>query len=206
MRVLFVCTGNTCRSPLAEGLLRAAARARGIGVDVKSAGIASLPGSPISGHSATILKEKGISTDDMRSRQVTAELVEWADVILTMTMGHKEMLIREYPFAVDKTHTLIEYAHAGDERLDGLTAERGRLAAEIEIKRATGQAVTDGERARLMELSRQMPDPDIADPIGGSLDVYRRTARQIEEAIDKWLDRLAADGKDGRNGGNGSGH
>lgn len=198
MRVLFVCTGNTCRSPLAEGLLRIAARERGLRMEARSAGISPLEGLPVSKHTAAILEEAGESAAGKTSQRISAELVDWADLILTMTMGHKQWVIRDFPHAMDKTHTLLEYAHAGDERLRGLAAEREKLLAEGQIKLATGQAVTAQEQARLMELERQLPDPDIADPIGGSLDDYRLTAEQIGEAIAKWLDRLAAGSGDGK--------
>lgn len=197
LRVLFVCTGNTCRSPLAEGILSAMARERGMEVEAKSAGLAAFEGIPVSEYSAAILQEKGISTDGMRSRRVNRELVDWADLVLTMTMGHKQMLIANFPDALDKIHTLVEYAHSGDGRVNELAAERERLAAELEIKRSTGGKITPEDTARLRELEMRLPDPDIADPIGGSVETYRKTAGQIGEAIGKVLDRLAAEAGSG---------
>lgn len=100
--ILFVCTGNTCRSPLAEHLLRY--KAAGL-FEVKSAGVAAFDGSAASQHVTTLLEEKGIKTMH-QAQSVTEELLEWADVILTMTEGHLQLLKEQFPNKADHIYTL----------------------------------------------------------------------------------------------------
>lgn len=88
--LLFVCTGNTCRSPMAEALARAAIRDRGWGeVEVGSAGVAALGGSPASAEVPEVLEEAGIDLGDHQARELTPELVEWADAIFVMGPSHQ---------------------------------------------------------------------------------------------------------------------
>jgi len=87
LRVLLVCTGNTCRSPLAHGMLRAWIREKGLPVEVDSAGTAALEGAPIAPEVITVLRERGISFAHT-SHHLTPEWVAWADLILTMTETH----------------------------------------------------------------------------------------------------------------------
>lgn len=88
-RLLFVCTGNTCRSPLAEVLARRAVASRGWShVEVSSAGVATGGGGPASEGSVRAAARRGLDLADHRSTPLTAELLAGADVILAMGPGH----------------------------------------------------------------------------------------------------------------------
>lgn len=104
-QVLFICTGNTCRSPMAEALLRHYGEEH---FEVQSAGVFAAVGSDASVHAKSALGEKGISIAHA-SQQVTEELLEWSDVVLTMTTGHKQLLLAHHPEVNGKVHTLYEF-------------------------------------------------------------------------------------------------
>jgi protein arginine phosphatase len=88
-RLLYVCTGNTCRSPMAEALTRRALERRGIGAfEVRSAGASAWPGTPASNGASAVAEARGISLDGHRSSPLTPELVAWADLALAMAPGH----------------------------------------------------------------------------------------------------------------------
>ncbi|MBI4663641.1 MAG: ribose 5-phosphate isomerase B [Verrucomicrobia bacterium] len=111
--ILFVCTGNVCRSPMAEGLFAHAVKGRGE-YHVMSAGVGAVEGQPPSPHAVRALKELGVDISRLRSRPLTAELVHQADYIFGMTHGHVDAVNMLYPQAADKTFLLREF----DETLD----------------------------------------------------------------------------------------
>jgi glycine hydroxymethyltransferase len=106
--ILFLCTGNICRSPMAEALFRHAVRGRG-DFRVLSAGIGAIDGQVPSHYSVLAMRELGIDISGQRSRQLTAELVRSADYIFGMTHGHVDTVNLLYPKAQEKTFLLREF-------------------------------------------------------------------------------------------------
>jgi RpiB/LacA/LacB family sugar-phosphate isomerase len=106
--ILFLCTGNVCRSPMAEGLFRHAVQGRGE-FRILSAGLGAMDGYPPTNHSVEAMKEIGIDISQQRSRALTAELVRQADLILGMTHSHTDTVALLYPSAAEKTFLLREF-------------------------------------------------------------------------------------------------
>lgn len=188
--VLLVCTGNVCRSPAAERVL--AARLTGTGVRVVSAGTRAVVGAPASEPMGPLVEAAGGTLDGFVARQLTAELVDAADLVLTMTREHRSAVSVLSPAAVRRTTTLREAAHllraAGRvpggwvvDRVravpDTLAATRGRVAP-------LGADPTAWWRRGSAARRGAVHADDVVDPIGGSDALYRRSFGQILPAVD----------------------
>lgn len=114
IRILFVCTGNTCRSPMAEAILK---NKEIPGIEVKSAGVYATNGSAASRNATQVLKEQNINHEH-QSLMLTEELLSWATYIFTMTKSHKSSVIGMYPFAKGKTFTLKEFVEQDGDIVD----------------------------------------------------------------------------------------
>lgn len=109
--VLLVCYGNICRSPMAEGFLNRMLEKNGKSVEVKviSAGLHAYGGSPTA-EAIETMRIEGIDISDFMSKQLTEELIEEADLILTMRKQYSDDILSRYPEAEHKVFTLKEFA------------------------------------------------------------------------------------------------
>ncbi len=110
MKILIVCTGNTCRSPMAEGIFKDLAKKNNVDIEVKSSGTAAYDGDSASDNAVYALEKLNIDISNHKSKLIHKEIVDEADLILTMSSSHKRALINKFPGAKDKTYLLNEYA------------------------------------------------------------------------------------------------
>lgn len=112
--VMFVCTGNICRSPMAEGLFRNMVRER-YDLHVVSAGLAAFDGEPPSAHAVEVMREVGLDISGNRSQLLDTWLIDQSDYIFVMTRAHQSAIRRMRPMAAEKTFLLKEFQDTSGE-------------------------------------------------------------------------------------------
>jgi protein-tyrosine phosphatase len=170
--VLFLCTGNTCRSPMAAALFAArlagAAGPRGP-VHVHSAGLLS-DGKPATDHGVRVMAKQGLDTSGHRSTKLTPELLAGTDVVVAMAREHIRQAVVVDPDVWPRIFTLRELVRRGE-----------RLG-----RRPVGQSLPDWlaglhRGRRLADLLGDAPADDVADPVGRSRRAYARTAAELDD-------------------------
>lgn len=154
MRILMVCTGNTCRSPLAEAMLRArlADRPRLADISVSSAGTSAWAGTPASEGSYLVALERGLDLSAHRAVALTPELVERADLILTMGRNHLEAV--KAMGGAGLVHTLVDFAG----RLPGLPDEvADPVGGDVEAYREMAGTLDHLLALAVTRLEREAP-------------------------------------------------
>lgn len=172
--VLFVCTGNICRSPLAAQL----AAARGLfgpGRSIDSRGLEAAVGVPMDPRAAACSRILGGDPSAARGRQLEASDLTRAALVLAMTRSQRDDLVRRFPAVLRRTFTLAEFTH--------LIEVLGPLEGRDEVS-----LVDEVERcSRHRGAVSLQPSHDVVDPIGQPVEVHQRTARDISE----YLSRIA---------------
>ena len=147
--ILFVCTGNVCRSPMAEGLFRKAVAGKSEEFKIISAGIDAMDGQPPSLNAVEATREMGIDITGQRSSRLTRDMVHSADLIFGMTLNHVMAVTHFFPEAADKTFLVRDF-----------------------------------------DRNVSADDREVADPIGGSLEIYRYCRDQINQGIHSIIKEL----------------
>ncbi|MEV0202177.1 hypothetical protein [Nonomuraea sp. NPDC050691] len=170
-RILFVCTGNICRSPLAERLARAAL---GTGFVVESAGTRAASGMRMPEQARRALLRLGGDPSGFVSRPLTAGLVAGADLVLAATVAHRAEVVALHLPAATRAFTIAEFgALAGEVDEEAVCWERDP------VRRARALVDQAAALRGLVPVDR----PDIADPYGRSRWAYRAAGRRIAEAL-----------------------
>jgi protein-tyrosine phosphatase len=184
-RILFVCTGNICRSPFAETFTRQALR-RSAGFEVASAGVGAVVGSPMHPATRAALPHFGVpesAAAAFRARQLTAEDLAVADLVLGAAPIHRSEALRIWPQGLAKAFTVREFARLAElVDLQGLPADP--------VTRA--HAVVRAARACRGITPPCSPDDDtVPDPICGSAADHLNSARICADALHATLATLA---------------
>jgi protein-tyrosine phosphatase len=172
-RILAVCTGNICRSPMVERLLQSEFAALAPGeFEISSAGTAALVGSTIDAQVAEFVKAYNGDPEGFHARQLEARLLENQDLILALTREHRAQIVQMSPSLLRRTFTLREFARlittaGGDPSLDGPNRWRAVLPKVV--------------RARSIHPTDPLED-DVVDPYRRPAEVYEQMVRELVPA------------------------
>ena len=181
-RILLVCTGNICRSPIAEGTIRHLLAERGIhDVTVRSAGVSGWEGSPAVPEAVQALKERGIDISSHMARRLTPSMVQAVDLVVALAAEHRDAVERIAPEAAGRTFTLKELVSLLDDRPETRGADPGeRLKALVRA----------ADTLRSSRDSQYGIDEDVADPLGLGIEAFRATAWELGSLSERLVDLL----------------
>lgn len=177
-RVLFVCSGNVCRSPAAERLLRHHLDVLSLsGIEVGSAGTTALVGDPVSEPMADLISKAGGDAGGFAARQLVPALLREADLVAAMTSAHRTAAVTTFPASVQYAYTLTQLgamlSHVDPQDI-------GSHAAAADAGSRLAAAVALGKRYRALGVD---PADDIVDPYGRSAAVYSHSFQQIVDGL-----------------------
>lgn len=184
VRVLHVCTGNLCRSPLASYLMSAllSTSAGDVAIACESAGTAAVTGAPMAENAERILHQRGINAGGFTAQPLSSDQVVSADLVLTATRAHRLAVLQADPSARERTFTLLEFARLAAD-VDPHILKSDRPAERLLLLR---DAVL-----MLRGTTPSIPSrDDLADPYGRRRSRYARCASAIDLALESIAGRV----------------
>jgi protein-tyrosine phosphatase len=191
VRILTVCTGNICRSPVAERLLQAGLdQVLPGGFEVRSAGTRAMVGDPIQPLSAEIITRYRGNPQQFAARQLTPKILRDTDLVLTMSTGHRGEVLKLDPSLLKRTFTIREFA-----RMLEVLEERGATGTETvvppsdaypsrgDLKTLWRDLPGRAASVRHLALAADPADNDVVDPYRRSADYYSRMEDELAPAI-----------------------
>ncbi|HHX01545.1 MAG TPA: low molecular weight protein arginine phosphatase [Firmicutes bacterium] len=157
-KILMVCTGNTCRSPMAAALLKKHAEQRRIAVEVDSAGLNAFENEPASTQAQTVMQDYGIDLSNHKAKRIDPQTLDQYDLVLTMAKNHKQQILNLRPDLENKVFLIKEFA--------------AQKMQETNIRNE----------------NMNRADSDVSDPYGQAVATYQRTAAELLQAIEAILD------------------
>jgi len=181
LRVVMVCTGNICRSPMMERILQDSFDRRGAGDDVvvTSAGTWANPGESMQPFAAAMLTQHGVGAAHFGATALTEELVRSSDLVVTAAREHRSRVVGLVPGAVRRTFTLLELARIASTAPAPPLPESAGLAARVR------QTVAWAAQMRGSVSRHEESADDLDDPLGAPLDIYRERAEAIATAVEQ---------------------
>lgn len=152
--VLFVCSANICRSPMAEGLMKALIREKGGDWRIESAGVWALNRSPAAENTLQVLRSRGVDLSAHLSRQITFEMAEQFNLVLTMESNHREALRAAFPEHAHKVFKMSEMVGGQEDVADPI----GFPVVVFEQTAREIEAILSGGYERIVRLAESGQD------------------------------------------------
>lgn len=186
MEIMTICTGNICRSPLAQVIL--ASRLADLGVTVTSAGVRGLPSAPMTPEAVHLARHFGVA-DELsgahRSRYLIESMLTAPDLILTMTRDHRRSLAELAPARLRSTFTVREFARLADNATDEQLRAAADAAGADSGERLRAAAAFLASLRGLVLAPGDADDDDVVDPYRQPWEVYVESAEQLLPSLDR---------------------